>query len=120
MDKYGLAAIMKDIGNFDMDTFLGRRSFQKTVYLLQSFDAYLGYGFGWYLHGTYSPALARDGLAIRDIVKKMARVKLRFTSAATQDRHDVFKEFAEDKKTHFVEARRARMWDELKHGVVKA
>ena len=70
--------------------------------------------------GPDSPALARDGLAIRHIVKKMASVKLRFTPAATQDRHDVFKEFAEDKKTHFVEARRARMWDELKHGVVKA
>ena len=98
MDKYGLAAIMKDIGNFDMDTFPGRLSFQKTVYLLQSFDVYLGYSFGWYLHGTYSPALTRDGFAIRDIVKKTASVKIRFASAATQDRYDMFKEFVGDKK----------------------
>ena len=34
VDEYDLAAIMKDIGNFDMDTFEGRLSFQKTIYLL--------------------------------------------------------------------------------------
>ena len=89
---------MKDIGNFNMDTFDGRLSFQKTIYLLQSFGVYLGYDFGWYIHGTYSPALTRAGFAIRDIVKKMPDMDLRFASDETQARYDKFKEFVKDRK----------------------
>lgn len=98
MDRYGLAAVMKEVGNFDMDSFPGRRSFQKAVCLLHSFGVYLGYGFGWYLHGTYSPALTRDGLAIRYIVENVPGAKPRFKSPSTQDCYDRFKEFVEDKK----------------------
>ena len=98
VDKYDLAAIMHDIGNFDMDTFEGRLSFQKTVYLLQSFEVYLGYDFGWYLHGTYSPALTRAGFKIRDIVKRMPEIDLRFATAEAQASYERFKEFIKDKK----------------------
>lgn len=146
MDRYGLVSIMKVMCNFGMGAFPGRRPFQKTTHRLQSLGAYLGYGFGRHLHGTCSPALARDGFAILDIAKKVAVVKLRFASAATQDRDDMFKEFegyknddpalleigasicylatiklVENKKARFAEAQCARMRDELeKHGVVKA
>ena len=98
VDEYDLAAIMNDIGNFDMDTFKGRLSFQKTVYLLQSFGVYLGYDFGWYIHGTYSPALTRAGFKIRDIVKRMPEIDIRFASDEAQANYDKFKEFVEDKK----------------------
>lgn len=97
-DEYDLAAIMNDIGNFDMDTFEGRLSLQKTVYLLQSFGVYLGYDFGWYIHGTYSPALTRAGFKIRAIVARMQEIDLRFATDESQARYDKFKEFIEDKK----------------------
>ena len=98
VDECDLAAIMKDIGNFDMDTFEGRLSFQKTVYLLQSFGVYLGYNFQWYIHGTYSPALTRAGFRIRDIVKRMPEIDLRFATDEAQANYGKFKEFVEDKK----------------------
>lgn len=98
VDEYDLAVIMKDIGNFDMDTFKGRLSFQKTVYLLQYFGVYLGYDFGWYIHGTYSPALTRAGFKIRDLVKRMPEIDIRFASDEAQANYGKFKEFIEDKK----------------------
>lgn len=98
VDEYDLAAIMKDIGNFDMDTFEGRLSFQKTIYLLQYFGVYLGYDFGWYIHGTYSPALMHAGFKIRGMVKRMPEIDLRFVTEEAQARYDTFKEFVKDKK----------------------
>lgn len=98
LDHCDLAAIMKDIGNFDMGSFEGRLSFQKTVYLLQAFGVYLGYDFGWYIHGTYCPALTRDGFAIRGIVKKIPKINLHFASEETQQSYVKFKEFIEDDK----------------------
>ena len=45
LDQYELAAVLNDIGNFDMSNFKGRLTLQKTVYLLQSFGLDLGYEF---------------------------------------------------------------------------
>ena len=39
--------------DFSMDRFNDRLKLQKIIYLLQAFDVYLGYNFGWYLRGPY-------------------------------------------------------------------
>lgn len=94
--KYDLA-IMNDIGNFDTDAFENGPSFQKTVYL-QSFGAYPGHGFGWYIHDACSSALTRAGFKIRYIVKRMPEIGLRFATDDAQANYDEFKEFVKDKK----------------------
>lgn len=43
-----------------IDTFNDRLLMQKSVYLAQALGVNLGYHFGWYLRGPYSPALTRD------------------------------------------------------------
>lgn len=43
----------------DMDSFVGRKRVQKTVYLLRQFGADLRFGYTWYLHGPYSPQLTK-------------------------------------------------------------
>jgi uncharacterized protein YwgA len=63
-----LTGILKRIGNYDgMDEFNKRLVLQKTIYLLQSFDLYLGYKFSWYIHGPYCTELTRDGYNIPEI-----------------------------------------------------
>lgn len=42
------------------DSFIQRKVLQKTVFILQEMGLPLGYGYNWYLHGPYSPALAED------------------------------------------------------------
>lgn len=59
-----LAGVLRRIGQFSVDGFRDRLKLQKTVYLLQAFGIYLGYGFNWYLYGPYSPALARDAYEV--------------------------------------------------------
>ncbi len=43
-----------------IDTIDDRKKVQKAVYLGQLTGVDLGYRFGWYLKGPYSPSLARD------------------------------------------------------------
>ncbi len=53
------------INNFD-----ARRDFQKAVLLGQSLSGVdLGYRFNWYLHGPYSPSLARDYYQLAEAVE---------------------------------------------------
>lgn len=59
---------------------------------------YLGYDFGWYIHGTYSPALMHAGFKIRGMVKRMPEIDLRFVTEEAQARYDTFKKFVKDKK----------------------
>lgn len=98
LDRYELAAVLNDIGNFDMSNFKGRLTLQKTVYLLQSFGINLGYRFAWYLHGTYCPALAYDGFAIESIAPDMPEIPIEFEADGVQRRYAEFKEFLSDKK----------------------
>ena len=98
LDRYELAAVLNDIGNFDMANFKGRLTLQKTVYLLQSFGLDLGYEFTWHLHGTYCIALARDGLAIEEIAPGMPKIPIKMEDDGMQRRYAEFKEFLDGKK----------------------
>lgn len=98
LDMYELAAILKDIGNFDMSSFKGRLTLQKTIHLMQSFGLNLGYVFKWYLHGTYCPTLAYDGLAMDDIASSMPAIPIELESGQAQHRYLEFKDYLDDKK----------------------
>lgn len=63
MEKKLLAlALLLDRCGFDqsIDDISKRKSIQKTVYLSQAFGLDLGYSYGWYLMGPYSPRLTQD------------------------------------------------------------
>ena len=47
-----------------LDLFRDRLVLQKTVYLAQVAGCDLGYFYGWYLHGPYCSALAKDMFAV--------------------------------------------------------
>ena len=97
MERYELAAILKDVGNFSMDDFKGRITLQKTVCLLQAFGVNLGYRFTWYLHGPYCRALFRDGHEARRVIDSLPRPHVSFKGRA-QGRYEQFKEFMRDKR----------------------
>ena len=97
-DRYEMAAILNDIGNFDMSTFKGRLTLQKTVFLLQSFGLSLGYVFKWYLHGPYCPTLANDGYAMDEIASSMPTIPIELESEQAQRRYLEFKDFLAGKK----------------------
>lgn len=50
-----------------IDTVDDRKKVQKAVYLGQLSGVDLGYRFGWYLMGPYSPALTRDYYGLAEI-----------------------------------------------------
>lgn len=100
MERYELAAILKDVGNFSMDDFTGRLTLQKTVCLLQAFGVNLGYRFTWYLHGPYCKALVRDGYAARQVVDDLPEIDISFEGEPVQRRYEQFKVFMSDKKNN--------------------
>lgn len=53
----------------DISTRNGRKRVQKAVYLGQLSGVDLGYHFGWYLLGPYSPALTRDYFQLDEDVR---------------------------------------------------
>ena len=61
MTKYEDAmAYLQALGLVEkLDTFVGRKRIQKIIYLLKQFGADLKFGYGWYIHGPYSPELTR-------------------------------------------------------------
>jgi uncharacterized protein YwgA len=46
------------------ESLQARKAIQKAVYLAQSAGAPLGYSYGWYVKGPYSPSLAQDYYAL--------------------------------------------------------
>ena len=97
MERYELAAILKDVGNFSMDDFAGRLTLQKTVCILQAFGVNLKYRFTWYIHGPYCKALYKDGNEVRKVIDKLPGPYVSF-KGKTQKRYEQFKEFMQDKK----------------------
>lgn len=56
-----LKLFLDDLGvSADIETIDDRKRVQKAVYLGQAAGADLGYRFGWYLLGPYSPSLTKD------------------------------------------------------------
>jgi hypothetical protein len=51
-----------------IDTIDDRKRVQKAVYLGQIARVDLGYRFGWYIRGPYSPGLTKDYFALADAV----------------------------------------------------
>lgn len=92
-----LGLVLRNLDNFDMSTFNGRLTLQKTVYLMQAFGVYLGHNFSWYLRGPYSSHLASVGFALQDVYHKIPTVG--HFEKKTQQKFDSFIEFMEDKKT---------------------
>ena len=97
MDRYELAAILKDVGNFSMDDYEGRIALQRTVCILQAFGVDLGYRFGWYLHGPYCKALFRDGHEAGMVAGGLPEAGVSFEGEETQERYERFKEFMRGK-----------------------
>lgn len=50
----------------DISTIEQRKTIQKAVYLGQQVGLHLGYQFGWYLMGPYSPSLTDDYYALAE------------------------------------------------------
>ncbi len=55
-----LKLILDDLGTNDISSTENRMEVQKAVYLVQASGISLGYTYGWYLKGPYSPSLTRD------------------------------------------------------------
>lgn len=98
MDELETGLVLKNIGNFDMSKFEGRLILQKTVYVLKSFGVDLGYGYGWFLHGTYSPKLAQMGLKLENKMDNIPDIKVKFTDDVIQKKYNDFVDFVRDKK----------------------
>ena len=91
---------------FGMRDFDHRLRVQKFVYLLQSFDVYLGYDYSWYLRGPYCSTLAASGFALAGFYDNIPQgVRMAFSSPAVNDRFENFKRFiaGREKDTDFLE-----------------
>lgn len=62
MDNRAIALklILDDLGTNSISSVEQRMEVQKAVYLVQAAGIALGYTYGWYLKGPYSPSLTRD------------------------------------------------------------
>ena len=79
---------------FGMQTFGHRLRVQKFVYLLQSFDVYLGYDYSWYLRGPYCSTLAASGFALAGFYADIpGGAGMHFSRPSVQGRFARFKEF---------------------------
>ena len=91
-----LGFVLKQFPRFDfgMRTFDHRLRVQKFVYLLQSFDVYLGYDYSWYLRGPYCSTLAAAGFALAEFYEDIPDdSRMSFSSSAVHGRFESFKEF---------------------------
>ena len=77
----------------NVQTFDTRLLIQKNGYFLQEFGADLGYAFGMYMYGPYSPALARDAYALQDF--EYEREEIESVSVNTNANHRM-RVFTED------------------------
>ena len=98
MDKQSidLGFILKQFPKFDfsLDDFDGRLRLQKFIYLLQTFDIYLGYDYSWYLRGPYCSKLAICGFELEKFYNKIPDdEKIKFQDNKIQKRFERFMKF---------------------------
>jgi hypothetical protein len=69
MDKRSivLSLVLDRLGITDISTVENRMAIQKAVYLAQANGLPLGYNYGWYVKGPYSPMLTRDYYALQGV-----------------------------------------------------
>ena len=80
--------------DFGMGDFDHRLRIQKFVYLLQTFDIYLGYDYSWYLRGPYCTQLATTAYTLsRSYDRIPIDQEMAFTNPDVQERFERFKEF---------------------------
>src|SRR5438093_6033861 len=96
MSTNTIGGILRRIGNFDPSrfstSFSERLILQKTVYLLkEGFGIPLPYEFNWYVHGPYSPRLARDAYELAQTYSDAA--PLQFTDPRLEKAFERFLEF---------------------------
>lgn len=101
MTAPALAGLLKRVGNVNFAKFAksfdDRLKLQKTVYLLErGFDVDLGYRFNWYLHGPYSPPLAREAFEVARTFELFPPVRLVHSDA--EERFQRFLQFLEPHK----------------------
>ncbi len=95
-EAINLGVVLRNLDNFDMSTFNGRLTLQKTVYLMQAFGIYLGHNFSWYLRGPYSSHLASVGFTLQEVYHRIPAAG--HFAKPTQRKFDKFIEFMSDKK----------------------
>jgi uncharacterized protein YwgA len=68
MDNRAIALklILDELDTNTISTVEQRMEVQKAVYLTQAVGIHLGYSYGWYVRGPYSPALTRDYYNLSD------------------------------------------------------
>jgi len=76
--------------NFEND-FNERLILQKTLYLMQCFGLYIGYGFSWYIRGPYSPALTKDAYSLVSDYEELPMVA--FVRKVDEDKFEKFLSF---------------------------
>ena len=96
-DVVCLGLALRRLDRFDMSRHAGRLAFQKSVYLLQAFGVYIGYGFSWYVRGPYSTRLALHGFALQRIYDRIP-IAGSFRDRPTRARFGRFLDFMADKK----------------------
>lgn len=64
LDELGISAGIQSVGD--------RKRIQKAVYLAQAAGVDLGYFFGWYVMGPYSPALADEYYGLESALEQKA------------------------------------------------
>lgn len=96
-----LGFILRHFPNFEfsMDGFDDRLRLQKFIYLLQTFNIYLGYEFSWYIRGPYCSTLSTHGFALREIYDRIPARKVRFESLSVQKRFERFQKFIKGRES---------------------
>ncbi|WP_276260636.1 hypothetical protein [Haloglomus litoreum] len=74
-EAHYIGGIIKRVGEFSNRSLEGRKKFQKTIYLIQAAGIDLGYEYNWYVHGPYSPELARVGYRLEEMYEDVSPTK---------------------------------------------
>ena len=65
-DKRKMDVVFRSLDGIHLDTFGGRKIFQKKLYFLQQFGLDLGYAFQFYMYGPYSRNATEDAFGLQN------------------------------------------------------